>query len=135
MPLAWSTQKWVLNRPAQAPLPVARLDLAALGKLTFADPDPARYPALDLARRGTLDAVSSDYAPAALLHAAMLLAEKVEGISLPQAMATVTSTPARAAGLEDRGELREGLRADLIRIRDARHPILRGVWRAGERIA
>lgn len=91
--------------------------------------------ALDLARRGTLDAVSSDYAPAALLHAAMLLAEEVEGISLPQAMATVTSTPARAAGLEDRGELREGLRADVIRIRDARHPILRGVWRAGERIA
>ncbi|MBY6089475.1 1-deoxy-D-xylulose-5-phosphate reductoisomerase [Maritimibacter alkaliphilus] len=42
---------YALHWPARAPLPVARLDLAALGKLTFADPDPARYPALDLARR------------------------------------------------------------------------------------
>lgn len=91
--------------------------------------------AIDLARRGLLDAVSSDYAPAALLHAAMMLAEEVEAITLPQAIATVTRTPARAAGLEDRGELAEGLRADLIRVRDASHPVLRGVWRGGERIA
>ncbi|MEQ8601731.1 MAG: alpha-D-ribose 1-methylphosphonate 5-triphosphate diphosphatase [Marivibrio sp.] len=91
--------------------------------------------AMDLARRGTLDAISSDYAPAALLPAAMMLAEEVETISLPQAIAAVTKAPALAAGLTDRGEIREGLRADLIRIRDAKHPILRGVWRGGERVA
>ncbi|MFZ5709495.1 MAG: 1-deoxy-D-xylulose-5-phosphate reductoisomerase [Pseudomonadota bacterium] len=39
-----------LNWPDRAFLPVARLDLAALGQLTFSAPDPARYPALRLAR-------------------------------------------------------------------------------------
>lgn len=41
---------YALNWPARAPLPVARLDLAALGKLTFRAPDETRYPALRLAR-------------------------------------------------------------------------------------
>ncbi len=41
---------YALNWPARAPLPVARLDLAALGKLTFRAPDELRYPALRLAR-------------------------------------------------------------------------------------
>ncbi|MCO6382016.1 1-deoxy-D-xylulose-5-phosphate reductoisomerase [Oceanicola sp. 502str15] len=40
---------YALNWPARAPLPVERLDLAALGRLDFAAPDPARYPALGLA--------------------------------------------------------------------------------------
>ena len=42
---------FALNHPTRAPLPVARLDLAALGRLSFALPDPGRYPALALARR------------------------------------------------------------------------------------
>lgn len=41
---------YALNWPAREPLPVARLDFAALGKLTFRAPDLARYPALRLAR-------------------------------------------------------------------------------------
>ena len=41
---------YALNHPDRAPLPVERLDLAKLGQLTFRAPDPARYPALDLAR-------------------------------------------------------------------------------------
>ena len=41
---------YALNWPARMPLPVARLDLAALGRLTFRAPDLARYPALRLAR-------------------------------------------------------------------------------------
>ncbi|MBS0565520.1 MAG: 1-deoxy-D-xylulose-5-phosphate reductoisomerase [Proteobacteria bacterium] len=41
---------YALNWPDRAPLPVARLDLAAVGRLTFAAPDPVRYPALRLAR-------------------------------------------------------------------------------------
>ena len=40
---------YALNWPARDPLPVARLDLATIGKLTFRAPDPARYPALRLA--------------------------------------------------------------------------------------
>ncbi|OWU83577.1 1-deoxy-D-xylulose 5-phosphate reductoisomerase [Oceanicola sp. 22II-s10i] len=42
---------YALNWPVRADLPVARLDLAEIGSLTFRRPDPARYPALDLARQ------------------------------------------------------------------------------------
>lgn len=41
---------YALNWPERADLPVARLDFAALGQLTFRAPDEARYPALRLAR-------------------------------------------------------------------------------------
>jgi 1-deoxy-D-xylulose-5-phosphate reductoisomerase len=41
---------YALNWPDRAHLPVARLDLAAIARLSFATPDPARYPALRLAR-------------------------------------------------------------------------------------
>ncbi|WP_415183222.1 1-deoxy-D-xylulose-5-phosphate reductoisomerase [Phaeovulum sp.] len=41
---------YALNWPRRAPLPVARLDLAKLGQLTFRAPDEARFPALRLAR-------------------------------------------------------------------------------------
>lgn len=41
---------YALNWPDRRSLPVARLDLARVGRLTFSAPDPARYPALRLAR-------------------------------------------------------------------------------------
>jgi 1-deoxy-D-xylulose-5-phosphate reductoisomerase len=41
---------YALNWPERAHLPVPRLDLARAGALTFRAPDPARYPALRLAR-------------------------------------------------------------------------------------
>jgi 1-deoxy-D-xylulose-5-phosphate reductoisomerase len=41
---------YALYSPDRRHLPVARLDLAALGRLTFEAPDPRRYPALSLAR-------------------------------------------------------------------------------------
>lgn len=41
---------FALNFPDRAALPVARLDLAQLGSLTFQAPDPQRFPALRLAR-------------------------------------------------------------------------------------
>jgi len=41
---------YALNWPKRQPLPVARLDFAALGKLTFRAPDLVRYPALRLAQ-------------------------------------------------------------------------------------
>lgn len=40
-----------LHWPQRRPLPVERLDLARIGCLTFRAPDPARWPALALARR------------------------------------------------------------------------------------
>jgi 1-deoxy-D-xylulose-5-phosphate reductoisomerase len=41
---------YALHWPERRDLPVARLDLAAIGTLHFRAPDPARYPALRLAR-------------------------------------------------------------------------------------
>lgn len=42
---------YALHWPERRHLPVKRLDLAAIGAMTFRAPDPARYPALALARR------------------------------------------------------------------------------------
>ncbi|KFE35332.1 1-deoxy-D-xylulose-5-phosphate reductoisomerase [Thioclava atlantica] len=41
---------YALNWPERMPLPVAKLDLAAIGSLDFRAPDPERFPALRLAR-------------------------------------------------------------------------------------
>lgn len=90
--------------------------------------------AADLARAGLLDILSSDYVPSALLYGAVMLGE-IWG-DLAPAMATVTSAPAHAAGLMDRGQLAEGIRADVIRFKLAEGvPALRGVWSAGARVA
>ncbi|MEL6232788.1 MAG: 1-deoxy-D-xylulose-5-phosphate reductoisomerase [Pseudomonadota bacterium] len=42
---------YALNWPARRALPLPRLDLAALGSLSFEPPDPDRFPALRLARQ------------------------------------------------------------------------------------
>lgn len=91
--------------------------------------------ARDLAARGHLDIISSDYVPFSLLHSAFLLAEQVPGIALPQAIATVSATPAEAVDLTDRGEVAPGRRADLLRVavKDG-VPVTRAVWRTGERV-
>ena len=92
--------------------------------------------ARDLAARGHLDIVSSDYVPSSLLYGALLLESQIDGISLAQAVATVTLNPARAVGLEDRGEIATGKRADLIRVnRAGAVPVVRDVWRGGGKIA
>ncbi|NBB48451.1 alpha-D-ribose 1-methylphosphonate 5-triphosphate diphosphatase [Rhizobium sp. CRIBSB] len=92
--------------------------------------------ARDLAKRGVLDVLSSDYVPLSLLHASFVLADEIEGISLPQAVAMVTATPARTVGLADRGRIEPDLRADLVRVRrDQGVPVIRAVWREGRRVA
>lgn len=90
--------------------------------------------ALDLANEGLVNGLSSDYAPFSLLHAAFLLHQKAD-MPLPAAISTVTETPARLAQLSDRGRLEEGLRADLVQVRLVDGvPVVRAVWRAGERV-
>ncbi len=92
--------------------------------------------ARDLAERGVLDVLSSDYVPLSLLHAPFVLADEVDGISLPKALAMVTTTPARTVGLGDRGLIAPGLRADLVRVRRTDGvPVVRSVWRQGQRVA
>lgn len=68
----------------------------------------------DLAAEGLLDALASDYVPASLIQAAAALARSGT-LPLHAALALVTAAPARMAGLDDRGRLAPGLRADLVR--------------------
>lgn len=91
--------------------------------------------AAELARHGVLDILSSDYYPASLLHAAWLLAGQDNDYDLPAAIATVSHAPARAAGLDDRGEIRIGLRADLVQARaHGQQPVIQQVWRQARRV-
>lgn len=91
--------------------------------------------AIDLARSGHLDALSSDYVPASLLHSVFRLAEQAN-LTLPDATAKVSSNPAKMAGFNDRGEIAPGKRADLLRVRLVGDtPSIMAVWRQGERVA
>ena len=87
-----------------------------------------------LASADRLDILSSDYVPAALLQAAVRLGQTCGDIA--RGFRAVTSAPAHAVGLTDRGAVREGLRADLIRVAlPGSIPMLRGVWVKGVRVA
>jgi alpha-D-ribose 1-methylphosphonate 5-triphosphate diphosphatase len=91
--------------------------------------------ARNLAEHGHLDILSSDYVPASLLHGAFLLAEECEGISLPSAVAMVSAVPAKAAGLNDRGTIAPGKRADFLRVHVGTSlPLIREIWREGRRV-
>lgn len=95
--------------------------------------------AAELARHGLLDVLSSDYVPGSLLSAAMRLVDD-DILTLPQAVSTVTHNPAKATGLNDRGQIAMGLRADLIQVRIVQlpqgkhHSVVRAVWREGARV-
>jgi alpha-D-ribose 1-methylphosphonate 5-triphosphate diphosphatase len=92
--------------------------------------------AVDLAREGLLDILSSDYVPSSLLMGALQLPKQIPAIDLAAAVRTVTKTPAEAVGLNDRGEIAVGKRADLIRVHVVRDvPVVRSVWREGSRVA
>jgi alpha-D-ribose 1-methylphosphonate 5-triphosphate diphosphatase len=92
--------------------------------------------AVDLAREGLLDILSSDYIPSSLLMGALQLPQHVAAIDLAAAVRTVTKAPAEAVGLHDRGEIAVGKRADMIRVHIARDiPVVREVWREGQRVA
>jgi len=90
--------------------------------------------AADLARAKLLDALSSDYVPGSLMLGAMQLVEEA-GWSLPVAISSVSLKPAQALGLNDRGRIAQGFRADLVRVRRLGvQPAVRAVWRRGHRV-
>lgn len=91
--------------------------------------------ARELAEAGHLDIISSDYIPASMMQSAFFMADVMEQITLPQAIKLVSSNPAKAVGLSDRGEIAIGKRGDLVRVQIAEHvPIIRTVWREGRRV-
>ncbi len=91
--------------------------------------------ARQLAEHGLLDALSSDYVPVSLLHGAFRLHHELD-LPLAQAIAPISRNPATMIGLDDRGAIAPGLRADLVRARlIADTPSVVAVWREGERVA
>ena len=91
--------------------------------------------ARELAAQGAMDILSSDYFPGSIMQGVFTMHQNIEGISLPQAVASATINPADAAGMTDRGEIKPGKRADLARVRLSEDmPVVGEVWGAGLRI-
>ncbi|MGO9487324.1 MAG: 1-deoxy-D-xylulose-5-phosphate reductoisomerase [Rhodomicrobium sp.] len=90
-PIAYSLG-WPARLPADA---IKRLDLAAVGTLTFEEPDEARFPALRIAK----EVLKSGGAAATVLNAANEVAVEAflaRSIAFPAIAATVEQTLARA---------------------------------------
>lgn len=92
-----------------------------------------------LVEQGCLDVLSSDYVPSSLLQAVFMLSREFDLLSVPEAVSLVTSNPARLLGMQDRGQIAVGLRADLVRVahypEQDQAPVVRAVWRQGERVS
>jgi alpha-D-ribose 1-methylphosphonate 5-triphosphate diphosphatase len=102
--------------------------------------------ASELLEAGLLDILSSDYVPSSPLQAVFQLV--ADGtITYDQGAKLVSGNPAAAIGLDDRGSIAVGKRADLVRVQPhdlpatERHmhgrriPVVRGVFRAGARVS
>jgi alpha-D-ribose 1-methylphosphonate 5-triphosphate diphosphatase len=102
--------------------------------------------AAELLELGLLHVLSSDYVPSSPLQAVFQLA--ADGtLGLADGVKLVSANPARAVGLDDRGEIAIGKRADLVRVRPhdlpateryprgQRVPVVRGVYRQGTRVS
>jgi alpha-D-ribose 1-methylphosphonate 5-triphosphate diphosphatase len=102
--------------------------------------------ATELLGLGLLHILSSDYVPSSPLQAVFQL--DADGtLGLAGGARLISANPARAIGLDDRGEIAVGKRADLVRVRphdlpaSERHPrgqrvpVVRGVYRRGTRVS
>lgn len=74
--------------------------------------------AIDAIRAGYANIICSDYYPPSILHAVFLMAEHT--VSLPEAVAMASYTPAKALRLQDLGSLEEGKNGDVIVVRKRR---------------
>ncbi len=86
----------------------------------------------EMVRQGLCDVLASDYYyPAMLIGLARLTADGVG--TLPSLWPLVSGNPARALGLDDRGEIAPGKRADLVMVEwpEQAMPAVRRTWVAG----
>jgi len=87
--------------------------------------------AIEAIHEGVADCLCADYSPASLIVAIFKIPELSE-LDLPAAVRLVTSNPAKAARLDDRGEIAVGKRADLIVVdAPAGLPQVSQVWSNG----
>jgi alpha-D-ribose 1-methylphosphonate 5-triphosphate diphosphatase len=88
--------------------------------------------AAEMVEAGICRVLSSDYFYPAMLRAAMELVRRGE-LDLPRAWELISTNPAAAARLADRGAIAEGLRADLVLVDPAVPRVIATI--AGGRIA
>lgn len=106
---------YALNWPERRPLPVARLDLARIGSLTFEAPDEARFPALRLAREvmaaGGLAGAAFNAAKEAALDA--FLAGEIGFLAMAEVVeATLSALAAEPGFTKPPGSLEDVLAMD-----------------------
>jgi alpha-D-ribose 1-methylphosphonate 5-triphosphate diphosphatase len=86
---------------------------------------------------GVLDILASDYHPSAILPAVIAMSELMTArgeSGLAASVALATTNPAKALGLNDRGAIAEGLRADLVIAERGKMPRLRATLRGGKMV-
>jgi alpha-D-ribose 1-methylphosphonate 5-triphosphate diphosphatase len=89
----------------------------------------------ELVAHGLVDVIASDYVPQSMLGA-VFAAAVLGKLPLFQAVKLASEKPAQAIGLEDRGRLEIGKRADFITVSaDAPVPRITGVFVRGNRVA
>ena len=90
--------------------------------------------AIDAIHEGVADCLCADYAPASLIVSVFRIPE-LSDLDLPAAIRLVTSNPAKAARLSDRGEIAIGKRADLIAVSmPGGLPQVSDVWSNGTQV-
>lgn len=85
--------------------------------------------AADAIRTGLVDALATDYYPAAMLHAMCKFGHGE--MPMHEAVKLVSTNPADAVGLTDRGRIAVGQRADLVLVEDGDYPRVRATFVAG----
>ena len=121
---------YALHWPKRRELPVERLDLAALGQLTFVEPDPARYPALGLAwdvmnRGGLAGAVFNGSKERALDH---FIAGRIGFLDMARVVEQALTWADGQAGLLDQGmTLETVLSADHLARQETDRSVAAGV--------
>jgi alpha-D-ribose 1-methylphosphonate 5-triphosphate diphosphatase len=90
--------------------------------------------AIDAIHADLADCLCADYAPASLLVSVFRIPE-LSDLDLTAAIRLVTVNPAKAARLDDRGEIAVGKRADLIAVDvPGGLPQVTDVWCGGDRV-
>ncbi len=87
--------------------------------------------ARELVKKGVCDYLCSDYHPASMLLSPYRLQEDVN-LSLEDGFAMISSTPARFANLDDRGEIKAGKVADIVVIDESHFPKVVLTFKDGE---
>jgi len=85
-----------------------------------------------MAEAGVCDVLSSDYYYPAMARAAFVLSDRGH-FDLPRAWALISSNPAAAAGLTDRGAIEAGKRADIVLVEPTERKLVATI--AGGRLA